>query len=402
MAARKGHSLGMVALVLIVLSIFVSACGGGSSSSTSNDSSEGSTSGKETTNASATSASASPVVSETAKAVEALEEESTKWEGPTSAPPIESGKKIAYVSCGSFAAVCVEAGKALTAAAEKAGWEVTTIDGKGTVSGWLQAFDQAIALKPDGIISFAVTPSTIPKAIQSAESAGIPVVTMLGAGKAGPDPYPGVFFDASEQPVEIGKAMADYVIAKSEGKGRAVFVWDPSYEIAKAKREGFLKEFETCEECELLDDVNTPFANLANDAPGLTSHWIDAFGSEPFYIVSVGDVVFDSVVPTLKSRGEDPETVQLVGADGSSTSYERIRQGGQYQVADVPQPIEELTYESIDQLNRALHGEPADEYLPDPYLLTEGNIEIQGGSENKYKPANGYETEYLKIWGVGK
>ena len=40
-------------------------------------------------------------------------------------------------------------------AAAKLGWKLTVIDGKGSPASWVAGFNQAIALKPDGIAIFA-------------------------------------------------------------------------------------------------------------------------------------------------------------------------------------------------------------------------------------------------------
>ncbi len=79
----------------------------------------------------------------------------TTWEGPTSAPKPEAGKKIVYLSGDEQNDISHLYGVYIKEAGEKLGWDVTIIDGKGSPTSWLAGINQAIALKPDGIALFA-------------------------------------------------------------------------------------------------------------------------------------------------------------------------------------------------------------------------------------------------------
>ena len=128
-------------------------------------------------------------------------------------------------------------------AGNKIGWKVTIIDGKGNASGWLSAWNQALALKPDGIISF-VSADAVQAPIQEAKTMGIPVVGVLAASTPGPQPELGLFTNVSQDPASIGTAEAQYAIAKSNGTVRAVIVYDTLYAIARYKAEAMKKNSE--------------------------------------------------------------------------------------------------------------------------------------------------------------
>ena len=93
-------------------------------------------------------------LSEAKEAVAGYTGSQTKWTGPTSGVKAEPGKHVVYISCGAFNEICVGVGKAVDEAGKQIGWKITTIDGKGGAGGWLAAWNQALALKPDGIIAF--------------------------------------------------------------------------------------------------------------------------------------------------------------------------------------------------------------------------------------------------------
>ena len=106
---------------------------------------------------------------------------------PDNRPESPPGKNIVFVSCGAFNQICVSVGKSAAEASNKIRWKVTIIDGRGNASGWLSAWNQALALKPDGIISF-VSADAVQAPIQKAKTMGIPVVGVLAASTPGPQP----------------------------------------------------------------------------------------------------------------------------------------------------------------------------------------------------------------------
>ena len=68
------------------------------------------------------------VVNEAKAAVATATGPQTQWLGPTSGPAAPADKHIVFISCGGFNEICVSVGKAVTEAAGKVGWKVTTID----------------------------------------------------------------------------------------------------------------------------------------------------------------------------------------------------------------------------------------------------------------------------------
>src|SRR5579871_1357042 len=118
----------------------------------------------------------------------------TEWLGPTSAPKPQPGKKIVYLSGDENIDTSHEYGEYMKEAGAKIGWDVTVIDGKGSPSSWLAAFNQAIALKPDGIAIFADAAS-LQDPIKAANAQHIVVIGLHAAAIPGAFPDLGVFFN---------------------------------------------------------------------------------------------------------------------------------------------------------------------------------------------------------------
>ncbi len=338
------------------------------------------------------------VVSDAKAAVAKYAGPQTTWEGPTSAPKPEAGKKLVFLSGDEQNDISHLYGVYIKEAAEKLGWSVTVIDGKGSPTSWLAGMNQAIALKPDGIAMFADAAS-LQGPIKAGLAQGVKFVGLHAAGLPGPQPDLSLFVNIEEDPREIGKAEGDWVIADSNGTGRAVVLTHNEYAIAKVKSTATKDEIEKCSGCKVLDYVNSPASEAAQRQPQLTTSWVQRFGL-PFYATSVGDNDWDFAVPVLRSGGVSPDQVKLIGADGNRSAYDRIRKGDDYQVVTVSEPIELQAWQAVDELNRAFHGAPPSGFVQPPFLVTKENIHSEGGDKNTFIPSNNYKQHYLEIWGV--
>ncbi|MDQ2737377.1 MAG: sugar ABC transporter substrate-binding protein, partial [Actinomycetota bacterium] len=129
--------------------------------------------------------------------------------------------------------------------------------------------------------------------------------------------------------------------------------------------------------------------------------WVSKYGSQPFYVLSVGDNDFDFAVPALTAGGVAKNTVKLIGSDGTPAAYQRIREGN-YEVATVPEPSEMEAYQAVDEFNRAFAGQKDSGFVPSVYLVTKSNIDAEGGAKNLFIPSNNYAQHYENIWKTGK
>jgi ribose transport system substrate-binding protein len=322
----------------------------------------------------------------------------TNWEGPTSGPKPDKGKKVVFLSGDEQNDISHLYGVYMKEAGAKLGWDVTVIDGKGSPTTWLASMNQAIALKPDGIAMFADAAS-LKDPIKAGVAQGIKFVGLHAAGLPGPQPDLNLFVNIQEDPREIGKAEADWAIADSNGTARVVILSHNEYAIAEVKSMATKAEVEKCSGCKVLDYVNSPASEAAQRQPQLTTSWVQRFGM-PFYGTSVGDNDWDFAVPVLRTGGVATDQVKLVGADGNRSAYDRIRKGDQYQTVTVSEPIELQAYQAIDELNRAFHGAPPSGFVQPPFLVTKENIGSEGGDKNTFIPSNDYKKHYAEIWGV--
>jgi ribose transport system substrate-binding protein len=324
-----------------------------------------------------TACAADDAVSAAKEAVGRYAGPQTAWQGPNSAPAPAKDKFIVYLSGDEQNDISREYGLYMKEAAAKLGWKSAVIDGKGSPGSWVAGFNQAIALKPNGIAIFADAKS-LQGPIRTATDQDITVIGLHAASLPGPAPDLHLFVNIQEDPREIGKAEADWAIADSNGKARVVVVTHNEYQIAATKSGATRDEIQGCQGCKVLDYVNFPASEAAQRMPQLTTSWLQRFGL-PLYATSVGDNDLDFAVPALRAAGVAPDQAKLIGADGNRSAYERIRKGNQYQTVTVSEPIELQAYQAIDEFNRAFNKAPASGFVQPPYLVTPANVNEAGG-----------------------
>jgi ribose transport system substrate-binding protein len=338
------------------------------------------------------------VVAQAKAAVEEYAGPQTTWKGPTSGPKPAKAMKIVYLSGDEQNDIAHEYGVYIQQAAAKIGWSATVIDGKGSPTSWLAGMDQAIALKPNGIVMFADAKSLQP-AIARGLAEGVKFVGIHAAGLPGPQPDLHLFVNIEEDPREIGRAEADWAIADSNGKARVVLVSHNEYAIASVKSHASEDQVKKCLTCKVLEYVSFPASEASQHMPQLTTGWVQRFGL-PFYGISVGDNDWDYAIPTLRQGNVPADQVKLIGADGNKSAYERIRADDQYQSVTVSEPFELQAWQAVDELNRAFHGMPPSGFVQAPYLVTPKNVHSEGGDKDLFIPSNDYKAHYLKIWGA--
>jgi len=329
-------------------------------------------------------------------AVEKRTSPQTIWLGPTTGPTAAPGKRIVYISTGENNPIGHLWGVYLQDAAKSVGWEVTVLDGKSSPAEWVNAAKQAVALKPDGIVTSADA-KTMQEPLSQAHALGIPIVGLHGTAKPGPDADDYLFTNIVSDPTDIGRAMVEWAIADSQGKGRIVFLYDAVYAISMIKREGWQQAIASCPACKMAKDDNFPIAEVPNRMRQEAISLVQNI-EKPFSVVAVADYYYDFTVPALRQAGISTDDVKLIGADGTKEAYERVRAGDEYQVVTIPEPIELQSWQAIDELNRAFHNLPPSNFVQPVFVVTKANVDAEGGSQNQFRPSNHYKDIYAKTW----
>lgn len=328
----------------------------------------------------------------------------TKWDGPTTGAKGVGKKLIAIVSTDQRNGGAQGAGDGAAEAAKALGWDVRLLDGQGTVPGHATALQQAIAMKPDGILNVGIDSKEQQPILEQAASLGIKVVGWHAGPAPGPiDGIPAVFTNVTTDPSEVAKSAGLEAVVKSQGGDCGVILFtDSIYAIATAKTNAERAAVEGYSKCKVLEVADTPIADLSNRMGQLTTSLLAKYGKKWTYSLAVNDLYYDFSAPSLQVAGVDPANgfpQQISAGDGSVPAFKRIRDK-QYQIATVAEPLNQQGWIMIDEMNRALAGQKPSGFVPHVHLFTADNVDKDGGAENKFDPGNGYRDEYKKIWGV--
>lgn len=347
---------------------------------------------------SGTTAAASGCASVVATSKAAVDKATAKdatWDGPTTGPKAQSGKTIVYVAQSMQNPGVAGVAEGLTAATQAIGWTLKTIDGQGTPAGIQNAFNQALTLKPDGIVIGGFDPNTTADQVKNANAANIPLVGWQALADPGPSTSPKLFSNVTTKVEDVAKISADYIIARSNGNAGVVIFTDSSIPFAEGKSQMIQKQLQTCSSIQVLKYDNIPLADVASRMPTETNALLSSLGDKWTYSVAINDVYFENATAAFRQAGRTAQTAPVnVGAgDGDAAALTRIRTGD-FQAATVPSPLRSEGWQIVDELNRALSGEQPSGYVPQIHVSTKDNA----GADNFWDPV-GYQDAYKKIWG---
>ncbi len=338
---------------------------------------------------------------ETARAsVERYSQPVTEWDGPTEGPAIAADREIVVLAADLRNGGVLGVTTGIEEAAEAAGWTVTVIDGAGSIQGRAAAFGQALALQPDGIIINGFNAVEQQAALQQACDADIPMVAWHSGAGSGPDEQACLFVNVTTDPMEVSKAAAQWAFVDAEGEPGVVIFTDSTYAIAVAKADEMKRTIEELGGT-VLEYVDTPIADTSNRMPTLTTALLQRHGAQWTHSLAINDIYFDFMGPSLASAGISPESnpKAVAAGDGSESAYQRIR-ANQYQAVTVAEPLNLQGWQLVDELNRAMQDADWSGYTTPLHVVTQENVESDGGQNNTFDPDNGYRDAYRQIWGV--
>jgi len=345
-------------------------------------------------------AAADAFVDEAKAKVAKLAGAESTWDGPATGPKAAANKTVVFVAADMNNGGIVGVSKGVEEAGKAIGWNVRVIDGRGSVSGRTAALNQALALKPDGIVVGGFDTTEQKVAFGNAAKAGIPLVGWNAGPKPGPDAAAGLFANVTVTADDISEAAALWAIADSDGKAGVVIFTDSQYSIAIYKAKAMEAVIKKCGGCTVLSFEDSPIADSSTRMPGLTTSLLQRFGAKWTHSLAINDLYFDFWGSSLKAAGKKGDDMPraVSAGDGSEAAYQRIR-AKNYQSATVPGPLNMQGWQVIDEMNRAFAKAPWSGYVPLAHVVTAANIGTDGGDKNIFDPGNGYRDQYNRIWG---
>ncbi|MGY0195072.1 ABC transporter substrate-binding protein [Leptothrix sp. BB-4] len=323
-----------------------------------------------------------------------------KWDGPTTGPKAVAGKTIVFVAADLKNGGILGVSQGVEEAGKAIGWNVRVIDGQGSVSGRTAALNQALALKPAGIVvgGFDVTEQKV--AFENAAKSGIPLVGWHAGEKPGPNAAAGLFANVTTVTDDVADVAASWAVVDSGGKAGVVIFTDSQYAIAVYKARAMEAVIKKCGGCTVLSFEDSPIAESSTRMPQLTASLLQRFGDKWTHSLAINDLYFDFMGSALTAAGKkgDGNPKAVSAGDGSEAAYQRIRTK-RFQAGTVPEPLNMQGWQIVDEFNRAFSKVAWSGYVPKVHLVTPENVGKDGGPKNIFDPDNGYRTQYKAIWG---
>ncbi|WP_439523730.1 substrate-binding domain-containing protein [Marivita sp.] len=319
------------------------------------------------------------------------------WDGPTTGPTAAEGKSIVVLAGDLKNGGILGVTSGVEEAAAIIGWDVRVLDGAGSIQGRTAAIGQAMALQPDGIIVNGFDAIEQQAALEGVTGAGIPMVAWHSGPKIGCDAPGGLFANVSTDAMTVSEVAAQWALDDGGDTVGAVIFTDSTYQIAIDKADR-LKEVIEAGGGTVLEYVDTPIADTSSRMGPLTTSLLQKYGDSWTHALAINDLYFDFMGPALAAAGISSEDGPQAGSagDGSEASFQRIR-SATYQTITVAEPLNLQGWQLVDELNRAIQGEPCSGYVTSPALVTqEGLSKIEG---NSFDPDIPYRDAYSDIWG---
>jgi ABC-type sugar transport system substrate-binding protein len=304
---------------------------------------------------------------------------------------IPTGKKLVFVSCGVTA--CSQQGPIIATAAKSLGWSSRTVNTDGSPQQLQAAFEAAIRSGASAIILNAMSRSVMEPQIQKAKAKGIPVVTCCSIDKIGN----GVVYNTSTntQNTTIGKYLAAWVVADSQGAANSLYVNISAFQILGGlgvSYRSWLKKW--CPACG-SETIDIPLSGL-NDVPNTIVSYLRSHPDINYVTLSVMSLQAPGLNAALRAAGLSGK-VKIIGQGPDVPQIQEIRAGTLH--AGVPFDYYVVDYLMVDSLARTFAKVKVPATPPPFWLVTKTNAP---NVTTIFPVVTTYKPQFLTLWGKRK
>lgn len=316
--------------------------------------------------------------------------------GPAFAAREANGKSFWYISFSEASPVMATWSGTMKRLIEGYGATVNIIDGKSDFSEFGRSIEQAVANNADAILLMGIPPEAFSVQVGAAADAGIPVIVGSNGRSTFPN-SPGVVAATSIDHIGVGKRLAAWMVAHSEGKANAVVVTHDEVMGTKELVDSIRDEtMRLCPDC-TVNVENLPFARIQTE--GEVTQSLAVRDPDLNYIIPVYDFETLTMIPALEQVGAS-DRVHLASFNAIPPVMENLAKGKVH--ADVGAPNVWFGFAIADQVLRILSGAGAIADIKVPLRLFSakniGDIDLAAGEQTWYGNLD-FASEYKKLWG---
>jgi ribose transport system substrate-binding protein len=252
---------------------------------------------------------------------------------PTSQTP-DAGKQIVFLECP--VPTCKVFGDGIQQATDLLDWELTRLTYQFTPEGQQSAFQQAVELQPDAIMSSGQTPSVTVRQRQAAAEAGIPFFdnsavyesdpsTATGTVEQDPAPPTLLLEPASFVGFQNGTLPAAWAIAQTDGNVHSIFVNVPDIPIIVPPQVSYEAALETaCPDTCTNVVIAATVDEIGTTIPSKVVSTLQEHPETNYIVFTSGDFSL-GVAAAVQAAGFD--NVKLIGATPIQANIESMRAG---------------------------------------------------------------------------
>ena len=303
---------------------------------------------------------------------------------------LPTGKLFLHMRCA--APICVEASKEYGAAARALGMRFKAIDAGATPSAIAQAFNQAVAEKPDALISGAIPPQLFRKQLDQLVKNGTKVI-LYATAPPNPKGITAVVFPPKVF-TQVGTLLARFVYADANAKPtKAVYVQTPELAALNYASDAFKKELKRlCAECDITV-LNVQLAEIGRVIPGKVVSYLQANPDTSYVVSQFGDLNV-GVPQALRAAGIAGK--KLVSTQGSKVNMQYIKNGQEY--ANLISFLDVTYWQVLDIVARSLAGQKFTIPPVPQQWIRSSNLNFNPNSPPPY--GVDYKAEFRKLWGL--
>lgn len=309
---------------------------------------------------------------------------------------LPTGKRV-YVLYSKSIPTQAYQGDEFVKAATLLGMQATAVDVGDTADDFQGAFNRAVDDKPDAVAVLQTDISKFKRQFDQLKAAGIPVV-LAGAEDKTAEGVTNVFSSA-----DIGvksSALADWVIADSEGKANVAVFGTPEASTWPPTEQAIKKQFaDNCPGC-TYDYVKVLNSELATALPGKIVSYLQTHPKVNYLYFYFSDML-NGVPEALRNAGLD-EQVKAVSQGGAQPAFKRISDDS-VQVADMGYPLRTIQWVAADTIARQLTGQDDSankKWKPGGQVITKDAITWDVAAEKYWPEIPDGESQFRKLWGV--
>jgi ribose transport system substrate-binding protein len=197
------------------------------------------------------------------------------------------------------------------------------------------------------------------------------------------------------QYAQLGTLMADYVIAKSDGKAHVLLVQVPQIPGLVGTAATLTQTVKSkCSGCTVAG-INTQLSDIGKNDPSRVVSYVEQ-NSDTNWIVFLDPDTEIGAPEALAAAGQ--HGVSMLSAAGGKVNYAYIKAG--LSTVDASQPATFSGWELVDATARALDGQPVQAGFQPMEFLTKPDLTFN--INQPWPDVAGYQQKFEQLWGVNK